>query len=962
MPEADPSGELPAGVEQLIDEGRLAEALARLDKAMSGGEESAALQYRRGYCLLHLGRYADSREALLRARSLDTGSELRFRISVALANLALRTGRYADAARTLQDLLAGGEHSEEEETLLHYSLGQAEFYLGNFSAAVSALKRALDHYRRTDNRRGIVSTLQSLAAAHQLAHGPQPAIVAYQEAYEIAAALGDRQSVGLIYLNLGALYLDRAHWVNARKYFEDALEIMRALGRVPYEVSLLCNLGNLCVRIGQYDRAEERFDQVDALTEGNPELMSYRGYLHLYRAEMHREQGNFEGAARELDRAFEIVAELKNRKDLELVAEERFYLHCARGDVDGAREAYRTAAGLLEGDGDRERSKLVLLEARLALHEEGMRATQRILRELQKAQRFFRTTGYLPLVWEAYSLQGELLLRGGDAAGARESLLRAWDAHQEIRRTLPAEAQASYERRPAVRRFERVCSEAALDKSAVVLLKILEFNKKLNEGFGERGASEFLSDVLDEAIALVHADEGYLLLGEEVQAARNAERQDLSTEVDRALDRIARTLLAEVRRTGKPALVFSSAADPEVAAALRELELVSLLLVPIRARGDVLGTLYLHNRFNRGAFTEENLFLIEGFSDLAGLAIVNSQRLEQALDHRARLHDEVEYLKRELSAERRLISGQSPAFRDALKLARRAARSEASVLLRGETGSGKELLAQEIHTQSNRASGPYVRVNLPAIPHELIESELFGHEPGAFTGAIERKRGLFEIASGGTILLDEIGDLPLPSQVKLLRVLQERRLKPLGGTQEIPIDVRVLAATNRNVEAMLADGTFREDLFYRLNVVSVNVPALRERREDILPLARHFLGVYARQVAKNFTGFSAAARKRLLDYSWPGNVRELENLVQRAVLLEEGPELELAEVGGTPLPIEEQTDGVEAYRRRVNQARAESIREALATTNGNKSKAARMLGLSRSRFYELLDELQIEKS
>ncbi|MCB0221769.1 MAG: sigma-54-dependent Fis family transcriptional regulator, partial [Chrysiogenetes bacterium] len=673
--------------------------------------------------------------------------------------------------------------------------------------------------------------------------------------------------------------------------------------------------------------------------------------------------GDFDAAARDLKDAQEIFSALKNPKDLALVAEGRIELAVRAHDGDAAASALRTLKGLVDEKDEYGRHKLAVVELRVELLQDSPALPSRLEKAAERALGFFQTRGYLSLLWETSALLGELRLATGNPGGAREALLRANDAHEEIRRTLPARAQSAYDQRAAVRAFARACREAQLDKSSFVLLKILEFNKKLNEGFGIRGASEFLTDVLDEAIALVHADEGYLFLGKEVQAARSAERKDVESGTAPPHETIARTLLAEVGRTGKPALVFSSDTEThdskDLGEMLKELSLVSLLVVPIRARGEVLGTIYLHNRYNRGAFTQENLFLIEAFCDQAGLAILNSRRLEQALDHEQRLSEEVEYLKRELSGSHQLVVGQSRHFQKALRTARKAARSDASVLIRGETGTGKELLAQEIHAVSDRASAPYLRVNVPAIPGELLESELFGHEAGAFTGARRRKRGLFEIADGGTILLDEIGDLPASSQVKLLRVLQERRLTRLGGTKEIPIDVRVLAATNRDLEALMKEKLFREDLFYRLNVITIDVPPLRERPEDVLPLAEHFLTHYARQSGKRIEGFAARAKEALLSYTWPGNVRELENLIQRAVLLEDGEQLTLSEAPGLSAATPEAARGAKNYRRRVKQTQAEAIREALATTGGNKKQAARLLGLSRSRFYELLGELGV---
>jgi len=267
-------------------------------------------------------------------------------------------------------------------------------------------------------------------------------------------------------------------------------------------------------------------------------------------------------------------------------------------------------------------------------------------------------------------------------------------------------------------------------------------------------------------------------------------------------------------------------------------------------------------------------------------------RIARALEH-AELLREVAHLRRE-RAEREpgpAIVGSSPAFREALDLAERVAPSSSSVLLLGETGTGKELLAGFIHARSRRRRGPFIKVNCAALPETLLESELFGHERGAFTGAERTRRGRFELADGGTLLLDEVADLSPATQARLLRVLQDGEFQRVGGTETLRVDVRILSATNRDLERDVAAGRFREDLFFRLNVIRIDLPPLRERPEDLLALADHFLAHFAAEVGRPLRGFTAAARERILAHRWPGNVRELRNAVERAVLLAEGEEI-----------------------------------------------------------------------
>jgi DNA-binding NtrC family response regulator len=301
------------------------------------------------------------------------------------------------------------------------------------------------------------------------------------------------------------------------------------------------------------------------------------------------------------------------------------------------------------------------------------------------------------------------------------------------------------------------------------------------------------------------------------------------------------------------------------------------------------------------------------------------------------------------------IIARSEKMQEVLATVARVASTNATVLLGGESGVGKDLIARAIHQNSRRASGPFVKVNSTAIPDTLFESELFGFERGAFTGALTTKPGKFELADKGTLFLDEIGDVPAAIQVKLLRVLQEREFERLGGTRTLKVDVRLLAATNKDLRAALEQGTFREDLYYRLNVVPIDIPPLREHKEDIPDLAEHFLARYARESEREIQGITPAAVGVLMQYHWPGNVRQLENTIERAVALSAAPMIDAADihldrVAPAAPPSNLATAGIPFLPEgmTLEQWEDEMIREALRRANGNKSQAARLLGLSRN--------------
>ncbi len=311
--------------------------------------------------------------------------------------------------------------------------------------------------------------------------------------------------------------------------------------------------------------------------------------------------------------------------------------------------------------------------------------------------------------------------------------------------------------------------------------------------------------------------------------------------------------------------------------------------------------------------------------------IMENRELREALQERHRVEG---------------IIGESGRMQEVLSLVRRVAGSDATILIQGESGAGKELIARAIHYASPRAGAPLVSVNCAALPETLLESELFGHEKGAFTGAVATRKGRFELADGGSLFLDEIGDLPLHLQVKLLRVLQEREFERVGSSRPVAVDVRLLAATHQNLEILVRAGRFRDDLYYRINVVTIALPPLRERREDIPLLLDHFVEKFSRRNGKRIGGLTREAREALLRYDYPGNVRELENLVERAVILTRDEVIGLEDL---PLGVKEregETSGETSLTVRVEGLERRMIREALDRADGVQTRAAEILGIS----------------
>jgi len=335
--------------------------------------------------------------------------------------------------------------------------------------------------------------------------------------------------------------------------------------------------------------------------------------------------------------------------------------------------------------------------------------------------------------------------------------------------------------------------------------------------------------------------------------------------------------------------------------------------------------------------------------------------VEKAME-RQRLRREKEVLSEEVDKRYRLVAGNSAKLNAAISSAKKAAGSKSTILLLGESGTGKELFARAIHNWSERKDRPFIAINCVGLSKELLESELFGYEKGAFTGATQLKRGKIEIANGGTVFLDEVGDISEELQAKLLRFLQEREFERVGGTQLIRVDVRIIAATNRNLEAAVKEGRFREDLYYRINVVPIVLPPLRGRKEDVPILAKFFMQRFSIESKKNFTEISQEALEALSAYDWPGNVRELANVIERAVVLGQPPIIQIEDLSPAIVAAEGEIDNRPtpvSYHESVDEYRREVIVSALAQTQGNRAAAARLLGLQRSYLLRLMKAFNI---
>lgn len=415
--------------------------------------------------------------------------------------------------------------------------------------------------------------------------------------------------------------------------------------------------------------------------------------------------------------------------------------------------------------------------------------------------------------------------------------------------------------------------------------------------------------------------------------------------------RLGEGMIGKVVQSGNPVVLPRIADEPGFLDKTKarkndDLKELSFFCVPIKLGKEVIGTLSA----DRPLMDESQLKDAVRLLSIIGSMISQAVRLrQQAQEERMKLLEENIRLQAELKDRYHPanIIGRSSSMQEVYQLIQQVSRSDASIIIRGESGTGKELVAQAIHYNSRRSGKPFIKVNCAALPETVMESELFGHEKGAFTGAVNSRKGRFELAHRGTLFLDEIGDLSPATQIKLLRVLQEREFERVGGTETIKVDVRIVTATNRNLEQLITENVFREDLFYRLSVFPIHLPPLRERKTDILLLADHFVEMYSGENHKNIRRISTPAIDMLMAYHWPGNVRELENCIERAVLMSNDdvihghhlpPTLQTAEASGTAMKGT-LSDAIERVEK-------EMIMDALKSSRGNMALAARTLGLT----------------
>ncbi len=984
-------------VESLIDRGHVGEAERELARA-GGGAGDDAVRVAIARSRLATGR-GDARAALEALDAVATearrGSRRRA-WSAARARALLRAGRYPDVRADAEAAAAGAEDSTAAEALT--TLGLALAFTGDDAKGTEAITRAVALARAANDRRVEGIALGSLAIVHQRASRQGDAKRAYEGALAAAEAARDAATVAATRLNLAALARAEGDPAAALGHLEAAVDLGRRAGGLLAVTQARLNLVNLDLYLGRHARARAAIEALRREGElGAPVLAQLAGCeaelaartgdvaraapLYEQCAAAYETQGRALDAVEARLEGLLVRAEAKDARAEKLLAE----LDGLRAGIDGGFGEHEPLAQLVRGV--------------LATHQGDEAAAKRALDESVQAS---TAAGHQERAVWALEARARLHATQGNLSLARRDVDTALGMLEESASRLPRDLREVFwddARRRALR--HRASTTHPSDGAATSLFlprpaedklaRVLEVTRELAT---ERRLPDLLRKVTDHALALLGGERGFVVLANEegellAHAARDREGDDPHAQ-------FSRSVAEKVVRTGEPVVAIKAREDERLASAVsvHQLMIQSIACVPVRGApplGRPIGALYIETRLRPGLRFQEELPTLAAFADQAAIAIENARLLEENERRNAELEQkgrELEAAKERLAdalgrrteqlhATRRNLQqaraelrghfgyaglvGTSAAMRRVYALIDRIKDTDVPALVTGESGTGKEVVARAIHQAGPRAKKPFLGVNCGAIPANLLESELFGHVRGAFTGADRDRKGLFRETEGGTLLLDEIGEMPLKMQAGLLRVLQERTVRPVGGEKEEAVDVRVLAATNRDLEQMVAEGTFREDLYYRLNVIELHVPALRERSEDIPPLIDHFLTLFSSRYRRERKSVERDALRRLSAYSWPGNVRQLEHVLLNAWLMGEGKELVL---GDFQLPDQSRPQPSRQARFAQNEeefkgSERDRILRALEACNWNRVKAAQLTGIPRRTFYRRLKEFGI---
>ena len=824
----------------------------------------------------------------------------------------------------------------------------------------------------------------------------EAALTHFRRNLEMSEAEGDLWDLVTAYNNVGVVEYGRGNFHKAAEYFEKSMKIDEKIGAAEHEALARENLGDALEMTGRFDEALQQYRSCLSI-EGFDETRSSRLSVYVPLARLTRKRGDI---AKALEYAQKALAAGERARDEDLIAEASYILASIEDERDNTEESERHLDRALKiYQANKTLPGLARAHTAAACLFLRKNELEDAIRHAEIGEQYARQLGDRFSLAKSDWAWARISTYKGDRDGATvrfesaRATLEELDTPYDLARVLfdmgvarddPDEATQTI--RGAIRLFEKLDASLDLERARGALFRIRPAGKMQDQGVvglyeivkiinSTLDLNEVLNRVLDVCIRRLRAERGMILLLDPLTGAlRTRVGRNIKEGAEGESKRSPQSIVKDVIQTGQSVMSADARADErfiESESVIAE-NILSILCVPLIIKERISGAIYVDHRQARHLFSPRDLSFLEAFADQAAIAIENARLYEELEEARTRLSLENETLRREVLVEKHLdsIIGQSDVVGRIQFQIRKAASGFSTVLLRGESGTGKGLMARIIHNMGPRRHGPFIKFNCAALPENLAESELFGHEKGAFTGADRRKLGRFELANNGTIFLDEIGKMSLAMQAKLLRVVEDKEFERVGGTQTIKTDVKIIAATNLEIEKAIDDGSFREDLFYRLNIIPIMLPPLRERKDDIPLLAEHFI----RKICKDLGIENKRLEPGVLDlffrYDWPGNVRELEATLHRAIVMSNGDMVTKSEfyslyspdtapavvnASGSPAPnslvsplIGRLDITSDVYDEVMSTVDKQLILRALESSNGRIREAARRLGLARN--------------
>lgn len=989
------------------------EASAVVEAASATAEERSEAAVAMGRSRVALGQFEG---ALLALADVGSSASVRTQALAARerAKAHLRLGNYSAVLAQVEIGRSALDANDYLNVELLTSAGMVHTYQGEHTTARALYESALSLAKAASARRDEGNCLTYLAIDHHRAGDYERAESLYEASLAISRELGDIGSMATYELNLGAVCADRGRHALATEHYERATKLAGRAGRVATQISARANLANLNLYLGLYERVRSDVDAVrfDARAHG---VLATEAQATLVSALLLAREGDVDGAVVRCDQAASLYRELGHHREFaEALLDSAEVLLDRAGPTDASAASPRlsSARTVIE---ERELKTLTLrLRFLLARARAETLDPKGGIADLEAVRLDATSAHDAELEWLISAALARVWGDEGNSALAAASVSRAIEILDRISAALPDELKDAFWHDPRRRALRKRRDLAKQDREKTTMLdqrvaaptnaasRLLEITKRLAR---EHQIDRLLERITDAAVDLAGAERGFVLLTDSdgTLAPRAARTAHAENDAHVAFSRsIAEAVLID----GESIITMDARDDRRLSEymSVHKLMLRSVACLPIRGHQRTLGVLYLEHRRSSGRFREDDMEVLEAFADQAAIALENARLLSENEDRRkaleaanaelARAKDEIERLlvarteelhdaKAELDRTRHAairsnarfgIVGRSAPMLRVFAILDRLRESSVPVVIHGESGTGKELVARALHSTSARAQKPFVALNCAAMPEPLLESELFGHVKGAFTGADRARRGVLSQASTGTLFLDEVGDMPMKMQIDLLRVLSDKRVRPIGSETDEEIDVRIVAASNKSLEKLVAAGKFREDLFYRLNVVEIRLPALRDRIDDLPILCDHFLAKIGAQSGAAPKRITRKALERLASLRLPGNVRQLEHLLLNACVLVSGDTIDADDLAIDTLGDDDvretvarpvarsaenvdaaMADNVEAFKGTEKQR----ILAALKETNWNRAKAAEALGMPRRTFYRRLEEYKI---